>query len=316
LQKAMSRLVQTIDHTDVTFNNKPCEPRYRFATVIAKCMITLGRPEKLYFGGMRSLSKLTLSQDFRMMQLRDVSQIDIAPTIARVLGITIHNVDGRPIGEVEDWRCRNVVLMIIDSLGYDLYRWLEPDLEHIPALARRGLLMRAKAVSTHTSPAIASILSGLLPEHHGIFDKESAGESSTMSVPEAASSQGLVSAVVMEKSGAEIYRDKIEIVSGIPDSMSPVDFDREACYSSVLALAKKPRLLVSYFIGIDKVVHMGFGPREIRDVAISIDRFAGEIASASSEDTLIAICGDHPVHAGRLKRVQEPNFVALILSPG
>jgi predicted AlkP superfamily phosphohydrolase/phosphomutase len=95
--------------------------------------------------------------------MRHVSQVDIAPTIARVLGINIHNMDGKPIREVADWKCRNAILIIVDSLGYDLYRWLETDLKHIPALARCGLLIRAEAVSTHTSPSIASILSGILP---------------------------------------------------------------------------------------------------------------------------------------------------------
>lgn len=246
--------------------------------------------------------------------MRNVSQVDIAPTIARVLGITIHNVDGRPIKGVEDWKCRNAVLIIVDSLGYDLYRWLEPDLKNIPALARCGLLTRAEAVSTHTSPSIASILSGLLPEHHGIFDKKSAEKLSMPSIPEAASSQGLRSAVIMEMGGAEVYRNKIEIVSGIPDCLSPEDFDQESCRKSLEALARKPRLLVSYFIGIDKTVHMGLGPKEIRNVAISIDRCAGEIASAASNETLLVICGDHPVHAGRLKRMQGPYFVALILA--
>jgi arylsulfatase A-like enzyme len=56
--------------------------------------------------------------------MRPVSLVDIAPTIARVLGITIPHVDGRPIKEVEGWNCRNAVLIIVDSLGYDLYRWL------------------------------------------------------------------------------------------------------------------------------------------------------------------------------------------------
>ena len=69
--------------------------------------------------------------------------------------MTIHNVDDRPIRKVEDWKCRNAILIIVDSLGYDLYRWLEPDLKHIPALARCGLLIKAEAVSTHTSPSIA-----------------------------------------------------------------------------------------------------------------------------------------------------------------
>lgn len=246
--------------------------------------------------------------------MRQKSQIDIAPTIARALDIVIPDVDGHPIEEVKDWECKNVILIIVDSLGYDLYQFGKTHLKNLPALARNGLLFKAKAVSIHTSPAIASILSGLLPEHHGIYDKESAKKSSMPSIPDIASSYGLRSAVVMEKNGAEVYSDKIEIVRGIPDTLSPADFDRQAALMSIEALAMEPRLLVSYFIGIDKAVHQGMGLEEIMSVAISIDEYVGEIASASAPKTLLVLCGDHRVHAGLLKRNHSPNNVALVLN--
>jgi hypothetical protein len=204
--------------------------------------------------------------------MRPISQVDIAPTIADVLGITIPRVDGRTIEETTSWNCKNAVLIIVDSLGMDLYQQLETDLKRISALAKDGIILGAKAVSMHTSPAIASILSGLLPEHHKIYGKGSAKRSSIESIPEMASSSGLRSAVIMEKNGADVYRDKIEIIGGIPDTLNPADFDLEACRRSLDALAMEPRLLVSYFIGIDKTVHMGLGLEEIRRVAISISR--------------------------------------------
>jgi predicted AlkP superfamily pyrophosphatase or phosphodiesterase len=246
--------------------------------------------------------------------MRLKSQIDIAPTIARVLGMTIPQVDGRPIEETDTWNCHNVVLIIVDSLGYDLYRFLEPGLKNIPAMARSGLILMAQAVSVHTSPAIASILSGLLPEHHKIFDKDSAKRSSLLSIPDIASSQGICSAVVMEKNGAEVYSDKIEIIGAISDALPPADFDREAARLSIDALTKGPRLLVTYFIGIDKTVHMGLGLEEIKNVANSIDHYVGEIASAAIPETLLILCGDHPIHAGRLKRMDGDAYVALVLS--
>jgi hypothetical protein len=67
-----------------------------------------------------------------------------------------------------------------------------------------AFLIRAEAVSTHTSLSIAFILCGLLPERHKIFDKEGAKKSSMPSIPDVASSKGLGSAVVMEKNGAEV----------------------------------------------------------------------------------------------------------------
>lgn len=241
------------------------------------------------------------------------SLIDVAPTIARVLGIDLSRTDGRSIDVVEKWGCRNVVLIIIDSLGYDLYKWLEPHLESIPALARDGLLLRAETVSNHTTPAIATILSGLLPKHHGILDKAGAKESSTISIPEIASARGLKTAVIMEQNGADVYRGLIEIIGGIPDNISPEDFDCEACRMALQAIAQRPRLLVAYFIGIDKAVHLGRGPKEIREAAQIIDRCVGEILCVAEEKTLFIVCGDHPIHAGSLKRIEGPFSVALIL---
>lgn len=254
-----------------------------------------------------------MSPQIQADAMRRFSLLDVAPTVARVLGIDLPNPDGHPIEEVIGWECRNVILVIVDSLGYDLYRWLEPDMRNIAALASNGLLLKAETIANRTTPAIASILSGQTPEHHGIFDKAGAKEASILSLPEIASSSGLKSAVIMERSGAEVYEGLIEIIGGVSDSLSPKEFDGEACRRSLEALSCRPRLLVSYFLGIDKTVHLGLGLKEIRDAAIFIDGCIGEIICATSQETLVIICGDHTVHAGPLKRAQGPYCVALIL---
>lgn len=245
--------------------------------------------------------------------MRQVSLLDVAPTLAHTLGICLPRSDGLPIVEVIGWNCKNAVLLIVDSLGYDLFRWLMPKMENMSCLAKSGIQFRANTVSDRTTPAIASILSGLLPEHHGIYDKAGAKESSLLSLPEIASSSGLKTAVIMEKNGAEVYEGLIEIVGGIPDTLSPREFDQESCRMTLDALSQRPRLLVSYFIGIDKTVHMGQGPMEIREAAATIDRCLEKIICAADPDTLIVLCGDHPVHSGQLKRTHEPYCVALIL---
>ncbi len=250
------------------------------------------------------------------MTFRPLSQLDVAPTAARILGLSLPKSDGSPIDLVEGWGCEKVVLIIIDSLGYDLFCWLMPALENLSALARNGHLLRARAVSGHTTPAIASILSGLLPEHHGIFDKAGAKESSIVSLPEIASAYGLRTAVVMEQNGAEVYRGLIEIVGGISDDLRPEDFDREACRMTLEAITRRPRLLVSYFIGIDKTVHSGQGLEKIKEAALHIDQCLGKIVLAADTKTLFIICGDHPVHAGKFKRTRGPYSVALILAKG
>jgi predicted AlkP superfamily pyrophosphatase or phosphodiesterase len=247
---------------------------------------------------------------------KPLSQLDIAPTVASVLGFDVPELDGHPIGLVQSWGCKDVVIIIVDSLGYDLFIWLMPDLQSLSDLANDGHLFRAKAVSNHTTPAIASILSGLLPEHHGIFDKAGAKTSSILSLPEMASASGLKAAVIMEKNGAEVYEGLIEITGGISDRMSPQEFDREVCRMTIMALSQKPRLLVTYFIGIDKSVHLGQGLEGIREAALDIDRCIGKIAAMVDEKTLLILCGDHPIHAGPLKRNNEPYSVALMLAKG
>jgi hypothetical protein len=155
-----------------------------------------------------------------------------------------------------------------------------------------------------------------LPEHHQIFDKAGAKASSILSLPEIASAAGLKSAVIMETNGAEVYEGLIEITHGISDQVPPEEFDRKACQLTVQSLQESPRLLVSYFIGIDKSVHLGRDWTGIRNAAFYIDRCLGEIAGAADEKTLLMICGDHPIHAGPLKRSSEPYCVALILARG
>lgn len=247
---------------------------------------------------------------------RECSQLDVAPTAACVLGLALPGTDGRPIEEALAWGCRDVALVIIDSLGYDLFSWLRSDLENISRLASDGLLLRARAVSNRTTPAIASILSGLLPQHHGILDKAGAKESSIPSLPEIASAEGLSCAVVMEQNGADVYRGKVGFVHGISDRLPPREFDEEVTRVSTLVLHTRPRLLVTYFIGIDRCVHLGQGPDGIREAALTIDRGLGEMMRAADDRTLFMICGDHPIHAGPLKRVQGPHCVAMILGRG
>ena len=247
---------------------------------------------------------------------RIFSQLDIAPTVARLLDIELPLNDGQTIDLVEGWGCKNAAIIIVDSLGYDLLVYLLTRMENISRLIDDGLFLRARAVSNHTTPAIASILSGLVPEHHRIFDKLGAKTSSILSLPEIASAAGLKSAVIMETNGAEVYEGLIEITHGISDQIPPEEFDSEACSITIQSLGQNPRLLVTYFIGIDKNVHLGREWAGIRSAALHIDRCIGEIAEAADEQTLLIICGDHPIHAGLLKRTSEPYYVALVLARG
>jgi predicted AlkP superfamily pyrophosphatase or phosphodiesterase len=244
------------------------------------------------------------------------SQLDIAPTLASILELELPEKDGQEIKAVANWGCKKAALIIVDSLGYDLLNHLLPHMANMNLLSQDGLFLPARAVSNHTTPAIASILSGLLPEHHQILDKAGAKESKILSLPEIAASAGKVCAVIMEQNGAEVYQGLIQKAYGIKDSLPPHEFDQEACRLTCRALLDRPDLLVSYFIGIDKNAHLGSDLKGIREAALLIDCCIGQIMALADEETLLVICGDHPIHAGALKRIREPYCVALILARG
>ncbi|MGD9911934.1 MULTISPECIES: alkaline phosphatase family protein [Methanothrix] len=244
--------------------------------------------------------------------MRTVSQIDIAPSIAKVLGFHLPHPDGRPIEEIGRWRCQRAILIIVDSLGYELYRSFLPHLRHMREIAASGFLFRALHVADHTSPAIASILSGLTPEHHGIYDTESAKRSPILSIPEMASSAGLRSAVIMEKGGAEVYDGLIEYIGAVPRTLPPDEFDHHICRLTLEALSTDPNLVVSYFIGLDKAAHNGLHLDGFVRAAVSIDAQVGKIFNRAGPETMMVIVGDHPVHAGHMKNDDDKN-VALII---
>jgi arylsulfatase A-like enzyme len=244
-------------------------------------------------------------------QLKTISQIDIAPTLARVLEVEMPECDGQPIDELVDWDARSAVLVIVDGLGYDLYQSMAPSLCSIPEIASAGILKPVQSVSLRTSPAIASILCGLLPEHHGITDTEAAKRSPVLSIPDIASEAGLRCSVVMEKEGAMVYDGLIDFIGPVDRMLPPDEFDRQICSFSLQALAFAPRLLVSYFIGLDKAAHNGRDFDGFVAAARNIDDCIGRIFSSLDKNTIIIIIGDHPVHAGALKRNAGPFCVAM-----
>ena len=41
--------------------------------------------------------------------MRQVSLLDVAPTISKVLGVELPEKDGKPIEGVMGWRCKNAI---------------------------------------------------------------------------------------------------------------------------------------------------------------------------------------------------------------
>ena len=102
------------------------------------------------------------------------SLLQIAPTIAEIFSIPL-KTDAKSLDDVLNFVHKSgkrgnfrVILLVIDSLDWQFFKDFAYSLRRMHALASSGLLFKCDTVSEHTTPAIASILTGLRPESHGI----------------------------------------------------------------------------------------------------------------------------------------------------
>jgi hypothetical protein len=163
------------------------------------------------------------------MKALECSTIDIAPTISRLLKVPMVPPSGKPIPEVENYAgekgCKRAVIIVIDSLGYSLYWHLSTVMKNLQGIAEKGLLFKCRSPATITSPAIASIFTGYLPEEHNIYSTadiyaERAKDSENpklRSIMEWAYRAGMKASAVIEKEGAESFRGRIKDFYGVPD---------------------------------------------------------------------------------------------------
>lgn len=258
---------------------------------------------------------------------------DIAPTISRILSIPMVVPDGNVIDEVEDYSikhdCKRVVLIIADSLGFALYSRFEKIMPAANSLAGNGLLFGCSAVERHTSPCIASIFTGYLPENHHIHStgdiyRERAKDPASPKVKtilEWANDAGLNSAVVIESEGAETFRGRINELHAIPDSHDIIDYDNMATAGTIDALGNEPDLLAVHLRSIDRYAHRALHGRELEEAVRNTDANIGRIMEHAGKGTLFLICGDHTIHGWEKWKAKatdeeirnhEGNVVALI----
>ncbi|MDK2912583.1 MAG: hypothetical protein PWR29_1540 [Methanolobus sp.] len=261
------------------------------------------------------------------------SLADIAPTISRILSIPMVVPDGNVINELEDYAiehdCKRVVLIIADSLGFALYRRFEDIMPAADSLARHGLLLECSSVDRHTSPCIASILTGYLPESHHVHSTQDIyrvrakdpASPKIKTILEWADDAGLNSAVVIESEGAETFRGRINELHGIPNTDDIADYDKRATRSAIGALGKDPDLLAVHLRSIDRYAHCSLHGRELEEALRNTDANISRIVECAGKGTLFLICGDHTIHgwekwkpkaADEEIRNHEKNIVALI----
>jgi len=232
----------------------------------------------------------------------ETRQIDIAPTIARILGFPF-TCDGEPIEEILVFagNSKRVSLIIVDSLGYEEYLNHRHLFSHLSAMEMRGLLFRCLSYSHLTTPSIATILCGLKPENHRILRTEDAYTKTIKCLPEVAYEYGFRVAIVMEEYGALSFYGLVNIVKPITDRADIIEFDEESCHNAAKVLKDlDPNLLIVHFRSLDK---LGFNPEVVKHLDLMLER----LFSSMRKNTLVLLCGDHPPH----DRIDEEH-VALI----
>ena len=237
-----------------------------------------------------------------LRSIGEVRQIDLAPTVAEVLGFSFA-CDGKPVGELLAFagRGERVSLVIVDSLGYEEYLSHRRLFRRLSSMEGRGLFFRCLTYSRLTTPSIATILCGLRPERHRIMKTGDAYVSTVKCLPEVAYERGFRVAVVMERYGALSFRGRADVIKPVADRPDIVSFDEEVCRNAVSVIKDlDPNLLVLHFRSLDK---LGFDSEVVRRLDSTLDT----LFRSTREGTLVLVCGDHPPHS----RVDE-RHVALI----
>lgn len=232
-----------------------------------------------------------------------ISLVDIAPTIASLLGIPMPRGDGMPISKVLDYLkdSKRLVLIIIDGLGYSLYNSLD-----LPKI--RDLSFKCRCVSNHTTPAIASILTGYLPEKHGIKTTADASKSGIKSVPEIASEKGIKTAVILEREGAMTMNKRVDLAVALEDE-NILAYDSSVRNEVLRALEEGAVFVVAHFRAIDRYAHENRNLGEISSAAKTI--FGHIDAIAQELDGGILVCGDHSMHGSKKNKDRYVPIIAI-----
>jgi len=231
-----------------------------------------------------------------------VKQIDVAPTIARVLGFKF-SCDGKPINKIVKLskHCNHVVLLIIDSLGFEEYIKQRNSFKFVSKAESSGLLFKCLSYSYYTTPSIATLLCGLKPEKHNVWKTEDAYKSTVKNVLVVASKLGYKTAVIMEKLGALSFQNRINIVKPIEKIPDVKKFDTAICSETISTINNfSPNLVVTHLRTLDK---LGFN----RETISHVDSIVEKITKTCKPRTLVLLCGDHPPH-----NMKKEKFVALI----
>jgi hypothetical protein len=236
------------------------------------------------------------------------SLLQIAPTLAEFFGIHL-NSQVHPVEQIlKVMYARNpqvVVLVVIDSLDFQVYLDFAAELEVLHEFVEHdGLLFECETVSSHTTPAIASILTGLRPESHEIRTSEDVGKSKINSILEILDDAGKPTAAVLETNGTKPLLGRISYVFAVDDRKDIVEYDALITTHTISVLQNhEVEFVFSHLRAIDRYAHRG---GDLRAAAKITNENMREIAKAVSErNGMLVICGDHEAHLNERKSAQQ-----------
>ncbi len=246
-----------------------------------------------------------------------ISLLQIAPTLAEFFGVPLIS-RARPVESILNFMRIHepnvVVLVVIDSLDLRIYSDFAKELAVLHTLAEKDeLLFSCEPVSTHTTPAIASILTGLEPESHGIVVSADVATSKTKSILELLDDDGTPTAAVLDTNGAQPLLERMSYVFGVENREDIVAYDEEIKIHTLSVLEKpEVRLVLAHLRSIDRFAHRGWDLQAAARVTSENMTAIGEAVSA--RNGMLFICGDHTAHLKERKAAHGNVPVPLIVA--
>lgn len=176
----------------------------------------------------------------------------------------------------------HVLVIYIDGLGYDLYRRAQ-----LPLIRQTFRCTAARSVFPPlTQPCMASMLTGVMPDEHGIFTRRDHRPRvpSLMSVP---------GCVLIEADSAPLMLEHPPILT-VPERGETTD---AAVLRAALPLAAgNAPLLIVHFHGLDDEEHaVGDDEKRLAGKLRELDEAVCALCAAFAGTAIL--CADHGVHA-------------------
>jgi predicted AlkP superfamily pyrophosphatase or phosphodiesterase len=249
------------------------------------------------------------------MVLTTYTQLDVAPTIARILDIRIPDHDGKEIWEairyIEGKNIEQILLVIIDGIGVTLYTKLSDTMQYLKKLSHDGLFFECKSLPPRiTTPNIGTILTGYTPEHHLLYKVTDVFYTPIKSVLEIASENGIKSGIIVETMGAKSMLNRVDVAIGVENTRGIVDYDRRITGLALKAFKlENVKLMAIHLRAVDNCLHhYAESWEDVRYSATTIDGNIKRLVDSLSKSTLLLITSDHPVHVPKWAYVDNDSI--------